>query len=269
LPAVDELVFRGHAADSLAPRNQTPYHGGVPREGGGAVRDEASEAARRKPPAIPAEPDRTAPLLFLSHANARKADTGTSPAGASDPFSTFFNDLSRNVGQLVYRPPGADPGFIDRQMRTGVEWEQEILRAVGTCQVFVALISDPYVHRPWCGREWHAYAQRQTWSRVDRRPVETKGLLPVVWAPSPEESKPKIITARQLFVPRGLQDTLIGEQYLEEGIFGLLTVAPEAYRATVWRLAQEIQRLIFGYWVEPRIPGGIEALQNVFDEGES
>jgi TIR domain len=245
------------------------------------VRDEATEAAfqdarpdppqdpPQDPPVIPGEPDRGAPLFFVSHANARNADTGTPATVSKDPFATFFTDLSENVSQLVYRPTGADPGFIDRRMRTGVRWEQEILTAVGTCQVLIALVSDPYAHRPWCGKEWDAFTRRRTWRRADRLLVEAQCVIPVIWAPSPDESRPKAIATRQLFVPDRLRNARIGEQYVAEGIFGLLRVDPEAYEVTVWRLAQEIQERVFSYWVEPSIPTDIGALRNLFAEEES
>jgi hypothetical protein len=40
----------------------------------------------------------------------------------------------------------------------------------------------------------------------------------------------------------------------------------DAYRSTVWRIAQEIQQLVGQYWVEPLVPADSSSLINVFAE---
>ncbi|MBR7833238.1 toll/interleukin-1 receptor domain-containing protein [Actinospica durhamensis] len=62
-------------------------------------------------------------------------------------------------------------------MRSGRDWEREILRAVGSCQVFVDLRSNPYSHSPWCGREWTAFTRRRCWSRTTRERTATNAAV--------------------------------------------------------------------------------------------
>jgi hypothetical protein len=221
-------------------------------------------AAARAPESFPADPDHSAPLFFFSHANVREVGNGTPGAGADEPFLTFFTDLSLNVNQLVYRPPGADPGFVDKGMRSGVDWEHEILAAVSSCQVFVALISEPYIHREWCGKEWDAFTRRRTWHVEHRRLADSPCVIPVVWAPLGARSQPQAITTRQLFTPMDPRDGQVATRYTAEGIFGLLKTDQDAYRTAVWLLAKEIQRLVFDYWVEPCAVPTIRELRNVF-----
>lgn len=224
-------------------------------------------AAGSAPESFPAAPDHRAPLFFFSHANAHKAANGARGADADEPFLTFFTDLSLYVNQLIYRPTGADPGFVDKGMRSGVDWEREILGAVSSCQVFVALISEPYIHREWCGKEWDAFTRRRTWHVEDRRPADSPCIIPIVWAPLGARSQPKAVTARQLFTPKDPRDAQVAARYTSEGVFGLLNTDLDAYRSTVWILAKEIQRLVFDYWVEPCAVPVIGDLRNVFEEG--
>ena len=65
------------------------------------------------------------------------------------------------VGGLTVRRPGADPGFMDLSMNPGSEWRGELLEAVGTCKVFVALLSPSYTASEWCGKEWDAFSRRK------------------------------------------------------------------------------------------------------------
>ena len=169
------------------------------------------------------------------------------------------------------RLAGRDPGFLDRGMRAGVDWEREILTAVGTCQVLVALVSEPFAKSTWCGWEWDAFSRRRTWRRADR--VQMPGpmcILPVVWAPNPEVPTPKVVSSTQLFIPKPMSEEpsgQLGPRYQKEGIYGLHIAGQQAaYRGTVWRLAQEISHLIVPYWVEPGVPAGGSDLTNVFAE---
>lgn len=107
--------------------------------------------------------DSSTPLFFVSYARAglvRQAD-GPEP-GPKDQVASFFDDLSVDVAELVHRRPGADPGFMDNgSMQDSGRWSNELLRAAGGCQVFVALLCVPYMSGEWCGMEWGAFSQRK------------------------------------------------------------------------------------------------------------
>jgi hypothetical protein len=103
---------------------------------------------------IPDEVDRGSPLFFLSYAHSQtKRDSGVSYE-RNRWFVKFFEDLSENVAELVSRPAGSDPGYMDQWIAAGRLWTPDLLNAIGTCQVFVALLSPIYIDRDWCGMEW-------------------------------------------------------------------------------------------------------------------
>src|SRR3954466_15961762 len=91
------------------------------------------------------------PLFFLSYARSRlRPDDGSDP----DRFAAkFFADLSDNVAHLT---GAALPGFMDRHTAAGTPWSDRLSEALGTCRVFVALLSPSYFTSEWCGREWAA-----------------------------------------------------------------------------------------------------------------
>ena len=214
------------------------------------------EATRPVPP-IPAVPDPSKHLFFVGHRTARD----------NSLFVNFFEDLSHDVEQLV-EDGKADVGFIDRGMRTG-DWEKQILDAIGTCQVFVPLLSPPFFASPYCGKEFDAFTRRRTWRRSDKALVDEKPcVLSVIWAPM--QHQPPAVSRLQRFSPDPYGDHELARYYQQQGIFGLLQHEGRngpRYRGTVWSIALEIQRLIGEYWVEPDIPPDSDSLRNVFDEG--
>ena len=207
--------------------------------------------------------DPTAPLFFLSYAHT----DGPARNGPHSLVKKFFDDLSENVAEMAGSPAGADPGFMDRSMQSGTRWTPELLHAVGTCQVFVALLSARYLESMWCGMEWDAFSQRPV--RAYRESASRHGtcIIPVLWAPPVRDWQcPDAVRQVQRFSPEGLRDTYI-TQYRKDGIFGLCQMGRRApYQAVVFRLAQLVAEIYYTHRVEPRqfVP---EQLRNIF-EGE-
>lgn len=215
----------------------------------------------------PAEPGLRDPLFFVSHANAT-GPARPGPAGDPDrPFLDFFGELSQHVNELHYRRSGADPGFMDLTMDGGLAWEREVLKAVGTCQVFVALLSSPYVNREWCGLEWSAFRRRRSW-RLDLCAwTETNEcIVPVLWAPLSDAAMPSVVREVERFSPPPLKAGSLAAAYREQGLRGLRITEPESYAATVWWLAMKIKQKLNDYRVEPGVPRARRSLDNVFEE---
>lgn len=238
-----------------------------------AVEHAPIESAIGPPPRIliPRQLDPVAPVFFMSHANVYDLKDGGE--GADEPntlFSTFFSDLSQDLNQLVARRTGADPGFIDRdKLRAGSPWEPDILQAIGTCQVLIALVSASFSKSKWCGKEWDAFTRRRTWSRKDGALMPNpKCAVPVLWTVGQQEDYPQIVMKHHQFRPRPTLKLPLDKLYLAEGVYGLHQIEQEAYRATVWRLAQEIEHRVSEYWVEPSIPADSNSLTDVFAEEE-
>jgi TIR domain len=209
-----------------------------------------------------------APLFFLSYAHAAWQRSQGAHPEPNQRVAEFFDDLSENVAQLVARPPGADPGFMDRGIPGGTRWTPELLEAVGTCQVFVALLSDPYVSSEWCGMEWYAFSQRTVTRRAGDGIGHQTGIIPVIWTPVPETRLPKVVRAVTRFSPRGLADANIPARYETDGVFGLKYTGPDGfYQGVVWRLAQRIAEFHFGHVVQPRVMRERD-LRDIFRESQ-
>jgi|HubBroStandDraft_1064217.scaffolds.fasta_scaffold199394_2 hypothetical protein len=190
--------------------------------------------------------DPTAPVFFLSYAHSPPR------VGSGDHDRTivkFFNDLSENVAELVSIAPGSSLGFMDRSMEVGVNWTQQLLTAVGTCRVFVAMLSPRYFRSSWCSQEWFAFSQR----RVANSEHGGSAIVPVIWAPFPEEQIPNAARKVQRFSPHDIREPGVGQLYESEGVFGLMQMDTNAYQIVVWRLAQTIARLSFTVRVEPNV----------------
>jgi hypothetical protein len=213
--------------------------------------------------------DLPAPVFFLSYAHTTSAADGDDEA--DDLVVRLFTDLNRHLAQLLSSLPGQEFGFMDRTMGGGELWEKRILHAVGSCQVFVALLSTHYLTGSvWCAREWDLAARR----RVTRRPgaprlgaphLDNTAVLPVIWAPimTPTPAKVKVV---QRFTPTGLRKPAFARRYADEGIYGLLTQDQEAYATIVWKLALHIQSMCAAQDVETWIPDNANELAETFGE---
>ncbi len=213
--------------------------------------------------------DQRAPLFFLSYGHVEISTR--SPAPTPDPNRyalRLFHDLSMHVSLLVGRAAGADPGFMDRSLAGGERWTPELLRAAGTCQVFVPLISSALLNSQWCAMEWDAFSRRKI-VRRDGRPDHESGIVPVVWSPTESDSLPAVVRDVQRFSPVGLPDPIAAE-YHRDGLYGLLAMSlpqyDQYYAAVVWRLAQRVVAVYRSHWVEEGIPVDPGELRNVFVE---
>jgi len=228
------------------------------RAPGGPVTAVLATGERSRPPPADAEVlAELAPLFFVSHAlqalGRREKDARRE---RSQSLLQFFDDLSENVADLVALPTGRDPGFLEGTIPGGSRWTDELLRAVGTCQAFVALLSPQYFASAWCGMEWNAFSLREVVPRAQasKGPGHQSGIVAVNWTPVQEKQIPRVVNAVQQFSPEGLPDPDIARQYRSEGVLGLLRLGQNAaYEAVVWRLAQHIADNYFNYQVKPRI----------------
>ena len=188
--------------------------------------------------------------FFLSYARAREGSAGD-PDGY---VKRFFDDLSDNVGVLISLPADIPVGFMDQKMRGGMWWTDELIRAVGTCQVLVALLSAAYLESQWCRMEWHAFSQRIVRGLAGRNASPNQGcIIPVLWAPLPS-SLPGHISPRQIFSAAREPNRRVPAQYQENGIFGLMRMGEpkNSYEIVTWQLAKHIASIYHSQRAEPR-----------------
>jgi TIR domain len=182
----------------------------------------------------------------------------------------FYDDLCQDVAPLVHLQYGSDMGFIDiEDLPGGMNWHPELMRALGTCQVLVGLLSVPYLTSEWCGKEWHAFALRHKTSQASANPHQGC-IIPVRWAPIAIELPAVVKDHVSIFTPTPTQrDPELPQRYRREGIFGLLQAGErDAVSEIVWQLAKLIQAIYYSQRLEPRHFEPHE-LENAFREGES
>lgn len=180
------------------------------------------------------------PLFFLSYARTVKGPTGVGP---DQHVRQFFHDLTENVGQLVYRGAAVPAGFMDQEMRGGMNWPDELMHAVGTCQVLVALLSPRYLRSEWCRREWDAFLQCGAQGQAPEGTLSSRHrcIVPVLWAPL-HEDLPGHISPTQLFSPDSAPEPATPDRYRGNGVFGLMRMSylRESYEIVAWQLAMRI-----------------------------
>jgi len=208
--------------------------------------------------------------FFLSYPRAEARGSGL--GGTRSPnqlVRQFYEDLCEDVAQLVDRPYGSDIGFMDIEgLPGGMNWHTELIRALGTCQVLVALLSVPYLKSDWCGREWHAFALRNKVQEANISPNQGC-IIPVRWAPIAVEIPPVVKDRVSIFRPKPTRrNPQLPQRYESEGLYGLLqTGEDDAVSEIVWHLAQLIQRIYYSQRLETR-EFELDELTNVFGEGE-
>ncbi|HZM82345.1 MAG TPA: TIR-like protein FxsC [Candidatus Limnocylindrales bacterium] len=209
------------------------------------------------------ELDARGPVFYLSYARSRPPKGTPSDAGTEQYVRKFYQDISVNVAELIATPIGRYAGFMDTSIEVGDKWTSELLWAVGHCSVFVALLSRPYLERQWCAMEWDLFSQRKVVSRsgLER---ESTAILPVLW--TPVGAVPPMVAEISRFSPRRLPE--IADAYGLDGVFGLMrTHQSQAYEATVWLLALEIQRIYHEYHVSPSARKDTAGLRRSFNGG--
>jgi hypothetical protein len=201
------------------------------------------------------EPPMGSPLLLLSYGRGgqRRLPMARTPPDAQ--VMRLYTDLSVHVNELLSPPTGIDVGFIDRSIDLGGRWRLELSEAVGSCQVFVPLISPSYLRSEWCNWEWNAFAERTVHKRIPTASDHESAIVPVIWVPTRPEHLPPHMQNIQLFSPEPLPGTVIARQYEDNGLYGLLTMMrDDSYSYIVWKLAQRIAEVCQTHWVEPKKP---------------
>jgi hypothetical protein len=163
----------------------------------------------------------------------------------------FYKELSSHVQQLFGL--SADlVGFMDDvSLDPGERWSDSLVTALGTCRVFVPLLSAAYVNSAWCAREWHAF-HRRTVHTVEPG-AKTIPVLPVLWSALTEARTPRAIRDLQWFLPAEREPEDLREQFKLDGLYGFGIRRHHSYETIVWRIAQQICRIEAAHRIEPGI----------------
>ncbi|GAA3453730.1 hypothetical protein GCM10018962_55630 [Dactylosporangium matsuzakiense] len=210
-----------------------------------------------------------APIFFLSYARSRIVRTADPGPDPNQDVVRLFDDLTNNVNELVGAVTAQGPGYIDRGLEAGDEWSPRLIEAVGSCGVFVCLLSRPYLFQStWGPREWDLFSRRRVVRRSDGLTSHETAIVPVLWTPIREDLPPPV-AAVNVFAPTGMPREHYVEQYRDNGLLGLMRTGEEqVYRAIVWKLSMHIQRLYSEYWVEPGAEVDADDLMTSFAEAD-
>lgn len=203
------------------------------------------------------------PTFYLSYARIQQVRRSAAPQAEANRYvRRFFEDLSMNIGELLGLGVNERPGYVDLTADGGELWQEQVLHAAGSCQVFVSLLSPTYVRSPWCAREWHLFARRQATRRADGSAAHSTGFVPLHWVPMADPPPPAIAKVNAF---GGDLDPRVRNIYHQNGIYGLLTTRQEAeYAQIVWRIAMHIMRMVSEQWIAPDVPASIEGLKDTF-----
>ncbi|MFF6996197.1 TIR domain-containing protein [Streptomyces sp. NPDC008313] len=157
------------------------------------------------------------PFFFTSYA-VRRADSA---------LVQRFHDRLQDEVEMKRARTASREGFLDvGSLKLGENWRPRLSRALGSTRFLVALLSDDYFEREWCGREWAVMAER-----VRRAaPAEPVALLPLFWVPV-TRALPDEVAAVQYRMPR------LGAAYTDDCLVNVMRGDPRAYEKFVIELA--------------------------------
>ena len=227
-----------------------------------AVSDRAPEGAA----------DESAPYFFLSYARHHRS-TGERPGDVQNPGDAqdpdrwtlrFFDDLTFEVTELTTLERGAQPGFMDREVRVGQHWRQRISEALAVCRVFVPLYTPRYFSSLSCASEWYLFQARQSAHELifGTRP---EAIIPVLWLPMADTELPAVARALQ-FDHRSL-----GEAYARLGFLQLIRLAryQDEYQLAIHALARQVVRTARDRSPGAAFPVDFTTLRSRFENADS
>jgi hypothetical protein len=124
--------------------------------------------------------------FFFSYARADRDGAGTTRLNALDhgqdnAIDTFYQHLCNQVAALTGRPAG-EVGFFDRKnLELGAPWPRELMAALGSASVMIALFSPTYFSRYACGREFEVFRRRHQALQAKLGRTADYRVLPVLW----------------------------------------------------------------------------------------
>lgn len=171
----------------------------------------------------------------------------------------LFRDLCSHVMALTNLPAGSEPGFMDREIRSGEGWSERLGRALATSRVFVPLFSPRYFASEMCGKEWYAFAQRAVHhGAVNNQSAEA--IVPALWVPVPPDRLPGPAERLQF------NHNAFGERYVTDGLYGLIKLRGYAdqYERAVYELARRIVSTAEAARLEPSRPVDYRTVPSAF-----
>ena len=172
----------------------------------------------------------------------------------------LFKELCRHIMHLTRLPPGAKPGFMDRELQSGHDWPWGLAQALATCRVFVPLYSKRYFSSTHCGKEWFAFTRRAL-NHAARVADPVQAIIPAVWVPVEPWLLPE--AARSIQVDYGHLDS-----YAADGFYGIMKVSRfrDDFQEAAYHLAKRIVEVAESTPVREGPPADYDSLESAFGE---
>ncbi|MEU8863528.1 toll/interleukin-1 receptor domain-containing protein [Streptomyces umbrinus] len=162
------------------------------------------------------------PFFFTSYAG-RDAD--------SELVGQFHARLQQEVA-IKRGVSAAHEGFLDTDsLEHGARWRRDLSQALGTTRFLIALLSDDFFERKWCGREWAVMEERMRLAG-DPEPI---AVLPLFWVPVARELPPSVAEIQHR-TPR------FGKAYRHSCVVDLMRGDRPAYEKLVIALVDHMVR---------------------------
>lgn len=199
------------------------------------------------------------PYFFLSYAHTPRLDHNSS-VDTNLWIHKLYDDLSAEVLQLIKSPTA---GFMDREIRLGMQWPRELTAALATCRVFVPLYSPRYFASENCGKEWYAFSRRVLDQRA-RKPDTQMAIVPALWVPVEEDSLPDVAKDIQF------NHHDLGHIYGRNGFAGIMKVRRfrDDYTLAVQGLARRIVEVAKKTIIDPAWHTDYATSESAFGEND-
>jgi FxsC-like protein len=206
-----------------------------------------------------ASPD-SAPYFFLSYAHTPRQEGY--PGDPDIWVANLFQDLCSHIMQLTNLPPGAMPGFMDRELRAGSDWPVRLAQALATCQVFVPLYSRRYFDSEHCGKEWFAFSRRALNHAARAGPAEA--IIPALWVPVAPAMLPEAAKSIQF------DHSQLGDRYSTHGFYGIIKLSRYRgeYEEAVYELARRIVQVAQNTGINPEPAAEYGSLESAFGSAD-
>ena len=194
------------------------------------------------------------PFFFFSYA--RDDHLGD----AQRVIKRFYEDLETEVAARLGLPRPL--GFMDsRSISNGDDWSDELREALGTCCVFVPILSRTMFGREYCGREW-AYFER----RMDAAKQKAGGVRPPLIQPVLFVGPHRLTPVPEVVKKVQNRADEFPSQYNEEGLRGVMILREnEDYRQFLIAFAERLATVFESHGAAPAVElPRIEDLPNAF-----
>ena len=172
--------------------------------------------------------------------------------------SKLFADLSMEIRGLIGATSSQPVGFQDKStIITGAQWSAEIIQALQTSKVFVCVLTQTYLNRDFCGREFQAFYERLELFMKNNPGPQPEVILPVLYIP----------ISVPLPLPLGkFHHHPLPSAYATQGLHHMIRLSRRALYYSFLRSFAERITISAKTWTLPPHPSlkGIRSVRNAF-----